>query len=340
VSDEVGVRRIRPGDAAALRNVRLRALQADPAAFASSHASEAARPDEAWKLWAAAASTGGDQTMYVADAGDHFVGLAGAYRREDQPRTLHLIALWVDPGFRRRGLGRLLSQAVIDWATRSDADRLELWMVDGNPGAALLYESLGFARTGRTQPLPSDPSLREELMSLPLGGLRRIPGGYVEFQPMDEGEMASYFEWSIASHTADLMHLLGAGIDEARRLAQDSVTEVMSDPNWRDRQHLCTMRAGLGDEVVGWIWFGEGIHDGERVALLRDIVVFEPRRGQGLGSSALDELEEWSRIRNLPAIALQVFTHNDGARRLYERLGYESGEGDEVATWMVKRLDR
>ena len=48
------VRRVTPEDAAALRELRLRALKTDPVAVASSYEDEAGWPDERWQIWAAA----------------------------------------------------------------------------------------------------------------------------------------------------------------------------------------------------------------------------------------------------------------------------------------------
>ena len=156
-AEPVVVRRIRPDDAATFRDVRLLALQTDPTAFGSSYEREVDRPFESWQTWAATTSAGNDQVMLVADAGDRLVGLAGAFRIEQKPRSLHLIAMWVEPEMRGKGLGRQLTAGVIEWARNADADELGLWVVDGNDVARRLYENHGFVATGRVQPLPSHP---------------------------------------------------------------------------------------------------------------------------------------------------------------------------------------
>jgi ribosomal protein S18 acetylase RimI-like enzyme len=57
-----------------------------------------------------------------------------------------------------------LVEAVCAQARRDGAVAVRLWVVDGNPRARRLYERLGFAATGRRQPLPSAPEVGEELM--------------------------------------------------------------------------------------------------------------------------------------------------------------------------------
>jgi RimJ/RimL family protein N-acetyltransferase len=56
-------------------------------------------------------------------------------------------------------------------------------------------------------------------------------------------------------------------------------------------------------------------------------------RGQGLGTAALAALEEWARARGITTIGLHVFGDNEGAWRLYRRLGYI-----ETSVQMEKRL--
>ena len=62
-----------------------------------------------------------------------------------------LTAMWVDPRFRRQGVGGLLVQRVVDWAQQSGYSEILLWVVRGNDAAENLYERHGFRRTGAAQ---------------------------------------------------------------------------------------------------------------------------------------------------------------------------------------------
>ena len=78
----------------------------------------------------------------VAEEDGSLVGMVGGDFRPDD-RTVHLVALWVDPAARERGVGRALVDALVVWARERGAGRVELWVVDDNPAAAAVYESAG-----------------------------------------------------------------------------------------------------------------------------------------------------------------------------------------------------
>jgi len=80
----------------------------------------------------------------VAPGEDRIVGFATvADGGEDGPE---LEDLFVDPGWRRRGIARRLVERIAGDAR--DAGHRRLWVV-GNPHALAFYEAAGFVRVGR-----------------------------------------------------------------------------------------------------------------------------------------------------------------------------------------------
>lgn len=163
------VREVGPDDWRALREIRLAALQEAPYAFASTYAREAAFGETDWQrrisngitFFAYLTAAGG----VPADGGDP-AGLAGTF--QDEPGTAELVGMWVRPQARGRGVGEALVSAVSDWARARGLAALHLWVTETNSPARRLYERCGFKPTGERQPLPSDPSLPELGMRLPL----------------------------------------------------------------------------------------------------------------------------------------------------------------------------
>ena len=122
-----------------------------PSAFGSTFAEEADRSDAEWSDRAQWASAGVERITLLAHRGDRVVGIAGGYREEIQSTEVDLVSMWTAPEVRRRGLGRLLVGAVIDWAAETGAASVGLWVTRGNSPAQLLYESMGFRETGEYQ---------------------------------------------------------------------------------------------------------------------------------------------------------------------------------------------
>jgi ribosomal protein S18 acetylase RimI-like enzyme len=76
--------------------------------------------------------------------------------------------MWVDPAARRRGVGRMLVDAVLAWGRERRLRDIVLWVAEGNAEAAALYERAGFTRTGRRDHLPSNPGRSTCEMGRPL----------------------------------------------------------------------------------------------------------------------------------------------------------------------------
>lgn len=145
-----------------LRELRLRALREDPAAFAESLEEARARPLEDWASWA----TDSSRVIVVAIDGERWVGMVACRLHESD--STWLTALWVDPSVRGDGLGLRLIEAAADWSREQGAATIELSVTTNNLPASELYARAGFTETGRRRPLPSDPARTEVFLSRPV----------------------------------------------------------------------------------------------------------------------------------------------------------------------------
>lgn len=149
-----------------LRALRLEALKDSPLAYGSTYDREAQRDDREWRERAAAGSAGDEEVAFAAIAGDRWIGMA---RGRLEAPIAYLLAVYVTPQWRQRGIGRAVSLAVVSWARERSASAVVLSVSDWNAGARRVYESIGFAPTGVTKSLPWNPSVTESEMRLELG---------------------------------------------------------------------------------------------------------------------------------------------------------------------------
>jgi GNAT superfamily N-acetyltransferase len=149
----MAIRLLDPRDAAAYRQLRLRALEESPTAFSASLADEAGRSMEEI---AARVTPAGDGSKCVFGA---FVDaqLAGmlTFVRPTRPKLMHcaeFAGMIVAPEFRLRGIGGALVDAGLAHARTSRGVRqVKLTVNAGNVPARSLYESRGFMCFG-TEP--------------------------------------------------------------------------------------------------------------------------------------------------------------------------------------------
>lgn len=98
-------------------------------------------------------------------------------------------------------------------------------------------------------------------------------------------------------------------------------------------RQLANAAAGRRDLLVAWCdgepagtvvvrWTGVPVHGVGAVAEIGSLAVVPARRGHGIGSLLVAAAEQRVRSRGGRAAAMHVAEENDGARRLYARLGY------------------
>jgi GNAT superfamily N-acetyltransferase len=164
----VVVERVTPERWEDLRQIRLAALADAPGAFLRTYDEEEAYPAQEWQRRAADRAVGDEGTTFLAFVDGDAAGIVGAFRWGDDPDTAELVSMWTAPPHRRAGVGRALSQAVVDWARDGGASKVVLWVVRGNDRAQTFYESVGFEATDDIIAMRSDPCREEQRMVLRL----------------------------------------------------------------------------------------------------------------------------------------------------------------------------
>jgi ribosomal protein S18 acetylase RimI-like enzyme len=162
------VRRAVDSDWRSSRAIRLQALRDAPLAFASTSAREEAFGDEVWRSRIA------DSAQFLAFApstisGEAVIGTGTGFVDPAHPGEVRLVAMFVVPAARGRGVASRLLDAVVTDARERGFDRVVLDVVESNAAAHRCYVRYGFRPTGATRPLPHAPELTEIEMELRLG---------------------------------------------------------------------------------------------------------------------------------------------------------------------------
>lgn len=152
---------------------------------------------------------------------------------------------------------------------------------------------------------------------------------------MTDEEYEDYVAHSIPNHARNKINSGEWPEETAEQQARDSFAELLPQGLATPGNYLFQIFDEWDEVPVGVIWIAERDRAGQKAAYIYDVFIKPEYQGKGHGSRAIKAVEEKALNMGLPGIGLHVFGHNDGARRLYEKLGYEP-----VNIFMYKQLVR
>jgi GNAT superfamily N-acetyltransferase len=137
------IRKLGVEDASRLIALRREALENEPLAFAASVTDDVALVLESVRGFLASPDT---QAVYGAFQDADLVGMAGLFRssKSKQNHKAMIWGMYVQPGFRKAGVGRALLNAAIQQARLWSVDQVQLSVTEPAAAARYLYESAGF----------------------------------------------------------------------------------------------------------------------------------------------------------------------------------------------------
>jgi ribosomal protein S18 acetylase RimI-like enzyme len=147
------------------RELRLRALQTDPAAFGQSYAIAKDHPEELWQSRLRDVHDGVAWIVFAERSGS-LTGMIGAFQTEDDRdrRNATVWGVFIDVGERGRGTGHALLSALLDQLAAAGMLTAKLTVNKDQIAAVSLYERHGFRIVGHETALLGDGQEHDELI--------------------------------------------------------------------------------------------------------------------------------------------------------------------------------
>lgn len=145
----------------------------------------------------------------------------------------------------------------------------------------------------------------------------------VRFVPFSE---ADYRAWLLQAIPAFALLNVEDGrwtLAESIEQSQQAHAELLPHGLQTLGQYFVNLQDADSGAAVGALWWAESDKAGRREAYVYNLSIDEHVRRRGYARAAFEELERVVRERGVQQLALHVFGHNHGARRLYDELGFE-----------------
>jgi RimJ/RimL family protein N-acetyltransferase len=137
------IRRLRIGEGALYRSVRLASLRDSPQAFSSTYEDAFARDEEDWNAQADASALGSDRATFVV-IDQEPCGLGAVYRDVSQPEVGELLQMWISAEHRGSLVATELLNEIFKWAALNGFSRIKAGVLKGNSRAIRFYRRFGF----------------------------------------------------------------------------------------------------------------------------------------------------------------------------------------------------
>lgn len=145
----------------------------------------------------------------------------------------------------------------------------------------------------------------------------------VELRAMTESEYLDYLN-NLHTGYADEQVKAGAWpADQALELAKAEIREMLPDGLATQNNFLYSLLTTGEPSPVGILWIMIRTRNKQKEAFITDIVIYDAYRRKGYGAQALEALEKNVTGMGIHRIRLHVFGHNQAARDLYQKSGYE-----------------
>lgn len=153
----------------------------------------------------------------------------------------------------------------------------------------------------------------------------------IKLAKMTEPQFDTYMKEMTPDYASDMARNFNIPLEKVLKRAEEQTRQLFPDGFETKDQYVFNVEDQENGHVVGALWFH--LKKGEDRAFIYHIVVYEAFRRQGYGQQMLVSLERIVQEMGGKTIGLSVFADNPGARRLYEKVGYQP-----ATTSMMKEI--
>jgi ribosomal protein S18 acetylase RimI-like enzyme len=144
----------------------------------------------------------------------------------------------------------------------------------------------------------------------------------IKFSEIDEAEFKRYIDFMIPDHASEITKNFNLTWEQALEESEMMMNDMFKDGLATEGQYLYAITNVQSNEQVGILWYS--VFPEINAAYLYHIFINENHRGKGFGTKTLEKLQDILKESGVKSIGLSVFGKNDGAYRLYKKLGYSN----------------
>ena len=145
----------------------------------------------------------------------------------------------------------------------------------------------------------------------------------VRFIELDDGPYREYRKDLVRDYAADKVRAGAWSQAEAEGRAARDVDGLLPEGPATRGHFLYSVKDDSTGAEVGTVWFALRNSGVGPSVWIYDIIINEDFRRKGYASRTLELVEDRARALGAKSVELHVFGHNQGARALYEKVGYK-----------------
>lgn len=142
----------------------------------------------------------------------------------------------------------------------------------------------------------------------------------ITLKRMNSVEFQKYIQSSVITYAKEKV-LSGNWKEEGSiKMAKEEYTKLLPNDEKTENNYLYTI-LNEDQKECGMMWLARrSVEEG----FIYEINIMKEYQGLGYGKEAMKQIEEIGRQLGMKKISLHVFGHNQVARGLYEKLGYQT----------------